>query len=127
MSSVKMDKVLVSMAADEDLEQMVREINAGFTGGRVTKTQLLSWLVQNFKSSYFQDRIEDIRKDHFDHLAHLKSVVKELEQAKKSGQTDVDLRDLLAPVLVRSGGHIRRKKPSTKESDAEPKLIESES
>jgi len=106
----KTEKVLVTMTADENLERMVEEVNDGFTGGRVTKMQMLSWLVPVFRGRYFRDCIEEIRRAHFDELAHLKSIVREMEQAKKSGKTDLNLQEMLAPVLSQNREQSRRKK-----------------
>lgn len=116
MSNEKMDKVLISINADADLEQMTREINEGYTGGRVSKAQLLTWLVVYFRKNFFRECIDGIRIAHFDKLAHLKSVVKNLEQAKKSGTSDVDLKALLAPVLSKPVDQMRRKSPPAAKS-----------
>ena len=124
MSDEKLDKVLVSISADSDLEQMVSEVNDGFTGGRVTKTQFLSWMVQYFRNNYFRNCVEEVRSVHFDKLAHMRSIVKEMEQAKKSGKIDLDLQELLAPVLLKNDGQARRKRASVKgatQDSTEPK------
>jgi hypothetical protein len=120
LSDEKLDKVLVSFDADVDLELMVTEANAGFTGGRVTKTQLLSWLVRYFRTQCFRDCVEKIRSAHFDELAHMKSIVKEMEQAKKMGKMDLNLQELLAPVLSKNESQFRRKKTSSKITTEDP-------
>lgn len=120
MVSEKLDKVLISINAHADLEQMVSEVNDGYTGGRVSKMQLLTWLVIYFRQNCLRSCIDGIRKAHFDELAHLKSVVRNLERAKKSGASDVDLKKLLAPVLANQNGHQRRKE-SSREKLSQPK------
>jgi hypothetical protein len=101
LSNEKQDKVQITLLADQDLEQMAREINHGFTGGRVNKVQLLSWLVSNFRLHHFRAALPAIRSHHFDELAHLKSVVKELEQARRDGNSSLKLSELLQPIVSR--------------------------
>ena len=38
-------KIIVSAAADQDLEAMLKEVNDGFDSGRVKKAQLASWII----------------------------------------------------------------------------------
>ena len=108
----KQDKVLVTLTADADLEKMFQEVNDGFKGGRVTKTQLLSWMVHFFMTEYFADCKEAIRSAHFDALAQLESVVKELKEARRTGNPNVNVSDLLQPILNQNqiGSNLRSKR-----------------
>ncbi len=95
-------KIVITDAADQHLEEMLKTVNDGFASGRVKKVQLASWIIGSFQQSLFSKQIEKIRADHFDEIAHLKSVVKQMELAKGSNKT-LELSKLLNPVLQKSG------------------------
>ena len=79
-------KIHLSTEADDVLEEMVKLTNEDFSSGRVKKSQLLSWIIIDFKKAQFQKRLAKIRDDHFDKIAHLKSVIKDMEAAKREGK-----------------------------------------
>ena len=95
----------MSASADEMLGEMQKETNDGFESGKVSKTELLSWIVQHFRKSAFQKSKDQFRNDHFDEVAHLRSVIREIEAAKKQSR-EVDLSQLLAPVSLRQKGRV---------------------
>lgn len=90
-------KIVISAKADRDLEEMVAVVNDGFSSGRVKKGQLASWIVSFFKAAYFAKHVQTIRGDHFDEIAHLSSVIKQIRAAKKSDQA-VEMDRLLSPL-----------------------------
>ena len=95
----KLAKLSSSPQADEALDRMVKATNEGFTAGRLSKTDFLSWIILHFERHSFERSIEKIRAAHFDQVAYLKSIVKELESARKAGQDgDRNLAALLAPL-----------------------------
>jgi len=104
----QLQKINIDREADADLETMLNALNDGFTSGRVTKTQLASWIIKAFRSKYFTSQIKKIRADHFDKIAHLKAVVKQMEEAKKSN-ADLKLDTLLSP-LTANGERSRKSK-----------------
>jgi hypothetical protein len=71
-------------------------VNDGFAGGRVSKTDLTTWIILDFEKYRIEDNLEKIRKDHFDQVAYLESVLKEMKLARKSGIATPHLRSLLA-------------------------------
>ncbi len=97
-----MDKTLIKITirqkADENLSRMVQEVNSGFAGGRVNKTDLVSWIITHFHNNGFASSIKAIRDDHFDQIAYLKSVIKTARLAKRSSETPTDLAKMLAPI-----------------------------
>lgn len=99
-------KVHISPAADVDLEAMLTEVNEGFTSGRVKKAQLASWIFSAFRKKYFARHIKGIRADHFDQIAHLKAIVRQMEEAKQTN-ANVELGKLLQP-LKASGPKSRK-------------------
>lgn len=100
-------KILISSHADQCLESMLKTVNEGFTSGRVRKAQLASWVLLRFSEQWFAKQIDAIRADHFDEIAHLKSVVKQMEKAKKTAQS-LELESLLSP-LKNGGGRIKKR------------------
>ena len=90
-------KILITEEADQCLEQMLRDVNQDFSSGRVKKTQLASWILITFFEKSFTKEIKNIQADHFDRIAHLKSLVKKLESADEDS-TDLELSRLLSPL-----------------------------
>ena len=66
-------KAVLTSDADRDLALMVKKTNDGFTSGKLTKNQLLSWIVCSFRRKYFEREKEQIRAEHFDKIATAKS------------------------------------------------------
>lgn len=85
-----MAKVTMSLEAEQLLNQMVRKTNDGFTGGRLTKHDQLSWIVSVFAENYFERNIERIRHDHFDQVTHLDNLLKQVKRARHLGKEDSD-------------------------------------
>lgn len=95
-------KIVITVAADQDLEEMKNIVNED-KASRVTKTELASWIVSFFKSAYFSKHLQTIRGDHFDEIAHMEEVVKRMKAARSAGGS-VEVGGLLAPVLQRQKG-----------------------
>jgi hypothetical protein len=90
-------KIVISNDADQQLETMLMEVNDGFASGRVKKAQLASWVISYFHAEHFAKQVEKIRADHFDEIAHLEAVVKQMKEAKKN-DASVELDKLLSPL-----------------------------
>lgn len=91
-------KVAITAESDKYLEDIRKSVNDGFSSGRVTKGQLAAWIIADLWANLTQKRIEKIRADHFDEVAHLEAVVLRLKKARKAN-TPLAAQDLLAPVL----------------------------
>ena len=98
----KIAKFTGSLELEQAMDRMVAAVNEGFSGGKVSKHDLVSWAVLYFEKNCFQECIERIRQDHFDQVAYLESVLKQAKQARKSGAAGPDFATLLAP-LARAG------------------------
>lgn len=94
----KISKIGVSVEADQSLDRILEKVSTGFQGGKVTKNDLASWVIRYFENECVDSCIEKIRKDHFDHVSYLESIVKEMKKAKKDGTEIPDLPTLLAPI-----------------------------
>jgi hypothetical protein len=91
----KLAKLNASQDAEQCLDRMLQAINTDYSGGRVTKTQLLSWIIVHFEKT-LASKIAVIRNDHFDAVAHLENLIKQAKQAKRQGVVDTKASDLLA-------------------------------
>ena len=95
----QLPKITITTQADLALEIMLKSVNDGFVSGRVKKTQLASWIILHFQAKRFAKQLGKIRSDHFDRLAHLKSIVRKMEEAKRHDQ-NLELGHLLSPLTT---------------------------
>ena len=91
-----------SLEMEQAVERMATTVNDGFTGGRVTRHNLISWAVLYFEKNSFQECVERIRQDHFDQMAYLESVLRQAKQAKKAGANAVEISTILSTATAQS-------------------------
>jgi glutaredoxin 2 len=99
MEKTKIAKVTMSPKAEGLLNEMVTKTNDGFTGGKVTKHDLLSWVVTHFAENYFERNRERIQADHFDRLAHLDNLVKRIKKARHDRVEDQEAETQLKQLM----------------------------
>lgn len=114
MEKTKIAKNTMSLEAEALLNQMVVKSNDGFTGGKVTKHDLLSWIVTCFSENYFERNLERIHQDHFDRLAHLDNLLKRVKKARHDGTEDQDAEQLLKQMVDSVGKPKERQPKQTK-------------
>ena len=90
-------KITVTKEADLALDKMIKTINDKFTSGKVQKFQLASSIILGFAATLNAKTIERIRAEHFDKVAHVRSILKQLEEAEKTKQ-EIELDELLLPL-----------------------------
>lgn len=95
----KIAKLTGTVEMDLALERMLQAVNNGFSGGRVSKHDLLSWIVVEFERDDFPQSIDQIRKDHFDQLVYLEAVLRDAKKARKKGEEATDLQAALKALL----------------------------
>lgn len=93
----QLPKIAITTESEKVLDDMYTRVNKGFSSGRVTKTQLASWILSYFHADAFAKQLDKIRADYFDEIAHLEAVVKQMKQAKKNAES-VELDKLLSPL-----------------------------
>ena len=105
-------KIAVSVDAEKALEEMVVQVNDGFSGGRVTKQDLASWLVKYFAREAFSRCVENLRADHFDQVAHLEAVLRKAKEARRSGAANAEVDSILGSAFAQSASlrQVRRRK-----------------
>ena len=101
----KTGKIQISKEADDALEAMVNAVNSGFNGGKVSKSEVGSWIILKMARDGVERIIDLIRKDHFDEVMYLQHVVREMKSAKSQGGVpENQLASLLAPLSPRKTG-----------------------
>ncbi len=88
-------KVTLSSEADTMLNKMLDTANHDFLGGRITKHDLLSWIVLRYEQSWFSKSLEQLRAHHFDDFAYLENLVKKAKEARRDKHSDFDLQSAL--------------------------------
>lgn len=100
----KLAKLSATLEADQSLDRMVQNANENFSGGRVTKTQLLSWILVYFEKTRYAELKSFIQRDHFDQMTYLESLLGEMKRARKMGQSSPDLASILSELTSARGG-----------------------
>jgi hypothetical protein len=85
-------RIVVTQQADDSLNQLLERVNNGFVGGRVNRTQIMSWLLFRQAEIVSENYIQDIRSEFFDEVALLESI---LRQAKATGKLPTEYRGIL--------------------------------
>ena len=100
-TKTELRKVPITISAEEGLLRMLAATNQGFSGGKIGKIELLSWIVLYFEKATFLQVKEEIRKAYFDKVAYLREVMAQLKKAEKEGAPEPDWDVVLAPLSKR--------------------------
>ena len=85
-------RVGITGFAEKALAKLLEQVNDGFEGGRVNRTQITSWLVLKGSNEITEQEIQDIRSEHFDEVAMLEALLK---KTREGGNMPPELRLLL--------------------------------
>ncbi|MDO9183579.1 MAG: hypothetical protein Q7U04_14290 [Bacteriovorax sp.] len=85
-------RINISRLGDTALLEGMEQVNDGFIGGKVNKTQMLNWILKRFKDDLDESIIKDIRADHFDEVAVLELI---LRKARETGKVPSEFKHLL--------------------------------
>ena len=96
MSETNLAKIAVTTSADNELTQALDRVNHDFEGGRVTKTDLASWLIQRAASTLDAPAIEEVQRAHFNQVVYLESLVRKLKSAGRDNLGSDELANLQA-------------------------------
>ncbi len=102
-----LSKIAVTETADEALVEALKRVNDGFQGGRVTKTDLASWLISQGSGKLNQEAINEIHQAHFNQVAYLGALVKRLKSAGQNTLGPEEIATLSA--LLKSQDGLKRK------------------
>lgn len=81
-------RVVVSGEANKALDTVIAKVNAEWEAGKISKPQMVSWIIQRFSAKVSDKDIQEIRAAHFDKVAYLEGLLK---KAKESGQVPTEL------------------------------------
>lgn len=95
MNESKLAKIAISFAADAALTESLTPVNVGFEGGRITKAEMASWYILEGVKRMDAAAVERVRKEYFDELAYLGSLMKRLKKARANGVSDLDAEESL--------------------------------
>lgn len=93
MSETALAKIAITTASDEALVAAINRVNQDFEGGRVTKTDLASWLIAKGAVALTDAEVEEIHRAHFNQVVYLEALVKKL---KSSGRENLGADELSA-------------------------------
>lgn len=85
-------RLTVSKSAEQALMGVMERVNDGFEGGRVSRTDLASWVLVKFAERVSENDVREIRAEHFNELALLESIYR---RSRESGRVPPELRALL--------------------------------
>lgn len=84
MNEVNLSKITITSSSDQELGKALERVNQDFEGGRVTKTDLASWLISRGAITLDTTAVEEIRQAHFNQVAYLRALLKKLKAAGRS-------------------------------------------
>jgi len=89
-------KITISRDAEGKLIELLKRTNDGFLYGRVNRQELASWIILKFVFDVNDEVIDAIRRDHFNELLVLESILK---QGKEDGKLPTELQGFLRQQL----------------------------
>lgn len=90
-------KIAITKEADRHIIELLNRVNTEFEAGRVSKQDLLSWIVLKFAKDISDADIENIRVDHFDEMAFFHFLYK---RAKKTGVVPLEFKKALLSTKI---------------------------
>ena len=94
MKENKIAKIAVSQSVDESLNSFLEIVNNNFEGGKITKTELASWIISKSTQNPTDSLIEEVRRDNFKQIAYLESLVRKLKMNGRESLTADELNSL---------------------------------
>ena len=84
-------RVVVSREANDATDAVLTKVNADWEAGKVTKPQLVSFILQRFQAKLSEKDIQEIRSHYFDKVVYLEGLLK---RARETGQMPPELDQL---------------------------------
>jgi hypothetical protein len=75
-------RVIISQESSRCLDDLINKVNDGFDAGKVTRPQILGWVLRRFAELAGDDEIKELRAAHFDRIAYFEAL---LRRAKETG------------------------------------------
>lgn len=106
-------RITVSRLGEKALSEVMEQVNNGFIGGKVNKTQMMNWILKRFKDDLDESIIKDIRADHFDEVAVLELI---LRKARETGKVPSEFKYLLQKQMGLEVSTKKKAKPALTEN-----------
>jgi hypothetical protein len=81
-------RILITPEASQSLDEAVARVTKDFEGGRIGRTQIASWLLQQGALRLSDQDVEKIRATFFDRVAYIEAL---LRRAKETGTCPPEL------------------------------------
>lgn len=104
-------RVIISHESSRCLDELASKVNTGFEAGKVTRPQILNWVLRHFSETAGESEIQELRAAHFDRIAYLEALLK---RAKETGVLPPELAALAQPPCGSTHVSKKIKKPLTK-------------
>ncbi|MBX3020175.1 MAG: hypothetical protein KF799_00735 [Bdellovibrionales bacterium] len=85
-------RITMTREAEKALGDMLEKANSGFIGGKINRTQLVSWTLIKMSQDINESSLQELRSAHFDDISALESLFR---KAKDSGEISPELREIL--------------------------------
>lgn len=104
-------RVLISQESNRHLDDLAARVNDGFDAGKITRPQILSWVLRRFAEAAGEDEIQELRAAHFDRIAYLEALLK---RAKETGVLPPELAAAAQPPCGSAQSQKKSKRSLTK-------------
>lgn len=94
MEKPTLAKIAIHLESDTALTQALEKVNHENTGGRITKTELASWIIMQNCKNLTKKVIDDVRAEHFDQVSYLEALVKKLKHTGRNSLSSEELEAL---------------------------------
>ena len=102
-------RIAVTLEAEKALIELMEKVNRDFDGGKVSRSELASWMLIRANKDLDESILQDVRADHFDEVAALEALYR---KAKETGKVSNELKQ----ILLKQGGFdsVGKKAPKQK-------------
>jgi len=107
-------KIAITKEADRHVINILSRVNSEFEAGRVSKQDLISWIILKFAREISDGDIETIRVDHFDEMAFFDFLYK---KAKKTGVVPLELKKAILSTAIVDNSKGAKTRSLKKKSD----------
>lgn len=113
MSETQIAKIAITASSEAELSRALDRVNQDFEGGRITKADLASWLIQRGAGMLDEPALEEVRRAHFNQVVYLETLVKKL---KSSGRDNLGAEEM-ATLQAMLGQQSTKKRQKTVRND----------
>lgn len=100
-------RILINKKAEALLQSILTRIHEGFDGGKISRHDVVNWLIERHGETLPEEHIKEIRMANFDEVMVLERL---LRQAKKQGFVPDDMRAMLVKHIGLEDSSTKRRK-----------------